>query len=147
MVDIDKRKKVTKPDYPKKFGSSKKSKNVVKMTVTTVCQSVGCLQQNCPKFRQNLVFAVPYVTVKLETSAILIWIYKYSYTLEFIFGYVVVLIDKNFYFWQTQKEIRCHVRDKCHVRDTWEHLWPYIQYGKYMKVDGYLKIKLRVISN
>ena len=34
MLDNDKRKKVAKPDYPKKnFGSSKKSKNMVKMTV------------------------------------------------------------------------------------------------------------------
>ena len=33
MLNIDKRKKVTKPDYPKKIGSSKKFKKVVKMTV------------------------------------------------------------------------------------------------------------------
>ena len=32
-LDIDKLRKVTKADYPKKFGSSKKSKNVIKMTV------------------------------------------------------------------------------------------------------------------
>ena len=33
MVSIDARKKVTKLDYPKNFGSFKKSINVVKMTV------------------------------------------------------------------------------------------------------------------
>ena len=33
MLDIDKLRKVTEPDYPKNFGSSKKYENVVKMMV------------------------------------------------------------------------------------------------------------------
>ena len=59
MLDNDKRKKVTKPDYPKNFGSSKKSKNVVKMTVFWLFLKNGSndFDETCSECRSNQFWA------------------------------------------------------------------------------------------
>ena len=59
ILDNDKSKKVMKPDYPKKFGSSKKYKKVVKMTVFWLFLRNGSndFDETCSECRTNQFWA------------------------------------------------------------------------------------------
>ena len=80
MLDIDKMRKVTEPDYPKNFESSKKYKNVVKMMIFWLFLKNGSndFGQIAPERRTNQYWTARENRMPKFCSVLEIFIHKVS---------------------------------------------------------------------
>ena len=78
MLDIDKKKKETMPDYPKKIGLSKKCNNVLKMTVIWVFLKNGSndFDETCLECRTDRFWTPPENRMSKSFSVLEIFIHK-----------------------------------------------------------------------